>query len=659
MMRTMTALSTAALIASSPVAAAELLAAHPGDDFYAYANADWLRTTRLPDGAAKIDTTSILKAQNAARVQVLIDAAVDASNAGRSAGKVEQKITDYYRTRLEPSAAATAGRASLDRDLAAIAAIADRHGLAVWLGRTIRLDDGTNQRTESLWGVWIHQDFHDPDRYAVHFMQGGLGLADPESYLDPVPVAVARRAEYRAHVADVLARAGLAEPEVRAEQVVELEIAIARTHASRADTDDVFKTDNSWSLGDFVTQAPGNDWPAYFAAAGIGPNARFVVWQPRSVTEGARLVSTVPLATWKDYLTFHQAEHYALVLQPDMRATPEAARQLRALAATEEVFGDAVGRLYVSRYLPPGGKARAAAMVANLRSAFRAKLDHSTWMTPVTRARAAAKLATLRIGLAYPETWTDYAPLVVIRGDALGNLRRAEEFAYARDLAKLGRPVDPDEWPAQLHAYNVGAVLDISPNTMEFAAGLLQPPFFDAEGDSAANYGSAGAGIAHEISHSFDELGNLYDERGRLGLWWTANDLAAYRAAAARLIAQLDTCSPAPGAVTNGKQVVAESASDLAGVAVAYDAYHLSLHGHPDAVKHGLTGDQRFFIAFASRWRRVQTGEARSAAIKADNHAAPPCRANLVRNLDAWVRAFGVKPGDALYLKPENRVRLW
>jgi predicted metalloendopeptidase len=318
-----------------------------------------------------------------------------------------------------------------------------------------------------------------------------------------------------------------------------------------------------------------------------------------------------------------------------------------------------VGRLYVERYFPPRAKVAATVMVENLRTAFRARLARSSWMAPATKAKALTKLAALRIGLAYPETWIDYAPLVVVRGDALSNFQRAEAFAYRRELARLGRAVDPDEWPWQLHPQMVGAILNISPNTMDFAAGLLQPPYFDPAGDAAANYGSAGAGIAHEISHSFDELGNQYDAQGRLVRWWAKDDLARFQAASAPLAVQLDACCPAPDACVHGKQVLAESAADLGGLAVAHDAYLLSLHGRPDSVKSGLTGEQRFFIAFAQRWRRLQTDAALHRQIETDTHAPPACRSNLVRNTDAWTRAFGVKPGDRLYLAPEARIGIW
>ncbi|MFA5963212.1 MAG: M13 family metallopeptidase [Sphingomonas sp.] len=633
----------------------------PGDDFYRYANGAWLSSTRLPDGTASIDSSAMLRALNAQRVRALIDDAVTHPRT-----PTDGKIADYYTTRLDGTRIETKGLTPLSGDLAAIAAITDRRALASYLGHTLRLDDGSNQQTESLLGIWVHQGFHDPYHYAAHLVQGGLGLSDKSDYLVAGQEQAARLTLYRAHIANMLRLGGFDQPETRAARVLTLETAIAATHASRADTDDVFKTDNDWRRADFINRAPGMDWPAYFSSAGLGPATRFVVWQPRAVIGGAQLVATQPLDAWKDYFVFHLIEHYAAVLPhaiDDERrafeariegATPSSApaRAPRALAATQAAFGDAIGRRYVERYFPAHAKATMTAMVENIRIAWRAHLIGLTWMSPVTKTKALSKLAALRIGLGYPKSWVDYAPLVVVRDDAFGNLRRVEAFTYRREIAKLRRTVDPDEWAGGLHPQMVGAVLDISPNRMEFAAGLLQPPYFDPTGDAAANYGSAGAGIAHEIGHSFDELGNLYDAQGRLGRWWTSDDVTRYRAVADQLATQLDACG-------HGKRVLGESAVDIAGLTVAHDAYLLSLHDKPDTIKQGLTGEQRFFIAFAQRWRKLQTDAAARQQFETDTHAPPPCRGNLVRNVAAWTRAFHVVPGDKLYLKPKERVLIW
>jgi endothelin-converting enzyme/putative endopeptidase len=373
---------------------------------------------------------------------------------------------------------------------------------------------------------------------------------------------------------------------------------------------------------------------------------------------------------WKDDLRFHLIEHYAGVLPKAVAAedfafygtilsgaqkAPE--RQKAAIAATEGALGQPVGQLYAQRYFPPEAKAKAKAMVSDLTTAYRARISNLTWMSPATKEKALAKLAALTIGIGYPDIWIDYSTLNVARGDAFGNMRRAEAFNRLRSLTQLKQPADPSEW--RIDPQRVGAVIMFSPNSEFFAAGLLQPPYFDSNGDAASNYGSAGAGIAHEISHSFDELGNIYDDRGRLGNWWTADDLARYHVVAAKIVAQFDGYCPLSDLCVNGKQVLRENIADLAGLRLAHDAYILSLKGKSDVVIGGLSGEQRFFVAFAQRWRRVQSEASLRGQIKTDTHSPGEYRSDTVRNVEAWYKAFQVVPGDKLYLKPEDRVGIW
>ncbi len=642
----------------------------PGDDFYRFANGSWLKANTIPPGRSSYDTSSMLREINAQRVRQLIQSAANATPADGHPATDVQKIGDYYASQMDTARIEALGLAPLSSELAAIAAIADRQALSAYLGRTLRPDDGTNTQTEGIFGVWIHQGFHDADRYAPHLVQGGLGMPSRDDYLDPASEKAALREAYRAHVAAVLKLANLTDADARAAQILALEIAIAKTHASRADTDDVVKTDNPWRRADFETKAPGMNWGAYFKVAGLDQQSDFVVWQPSAVIGTSALVAGQSVVVWKDYLTFHLVEHYAGVLPKAfgdehsafagrLSGAPQAPDRAReAIAATNAAMGDAIGRLFVERYFPPRAKAAASAMVENIRAAFRARIAQLSWMSPETRAKALASLAALKIGLGYPDTWIDYSQLAIVRGDAYGNLRRAEDFIYQRDLAKLHRPVDPDEWELLLPQV-VGAFLYFSPNTMQFSAGLLQPPYFDFAGDAASNYGSAGAGIAHEISHSFDELGSIYDAQGRLGNWWTADDLARHRAMAAPLIAQYDVYCPQPGLCVKGKQVAGESVADLVGLQLAHDAYVLSLQGRSDVVTNGLTGEQRFFLAFARRWRKLQTDAALRQQIASDIHPPGEYRSDTVRNVDAWYRAFAINPGDKLFLTPETRVRVW
>ncbi len=627
-----------------------------GDDFYRFADGPWLDATPLPAGRSSFGDGSMLKDLADRRVRDLIQNAAQTASAHDTPAGAGQKIGDYYASLMDTAGIEARGLAPLADQLASIASITDREALSAYLGTTLRLDDGSDTQPDNILGVWIHQPFHDADHYAPHLVQGGLGLQDRDDYLDPSPDKAKGRDAYRVHIAEVLKLVGMADAEARATRVLALEIAIAKAHRPRSDLDDVAKTDNSWSRADFDTKAKGIVWRAYFEAAGLGQQGEFVVWQPTAVTGLSALVAEQPIDVWKDYLTFHLLAHNAVAL-PRAFGGQAADREAQAVAAVNAALGDAVGKLYVERYSSPQDKAAAVAMTENIRTAYRRRLAAMTWMSPATRQKALAKLAALKIGMGYPDAWIDYAKLDVTPGDPVGNLRRAERFEYERNLGKLAQPVDPAEWAMLPQVF--GAVIIFSPNATDFSAALLQPPYFDAAGDAAANYGSAGAAAAHEISHSFDVLGNLYDDGGRLAKWWTAEDTVRYRTVEARMAAQLSGYCPRPGLCLNGKQMVGESIADLTGVQLAYDAYHLSLHGRPDAIKDGLTGDQRFFLAYARRWRKVQTEAALRQQVMTDIHPPGEYRSDVVRNVDAWYAAFGVRPGDKLYLPPSQRVRVW
>jgi predicted metalloendopeptidase len=313
--------------------------------------------------------------------------------------------------------------------------------------------------------------------------------------------------------------------------------------------------------------------------------------------------------------------------------------------------------LYTRQYFSPQAKTKAQSMVRDLLAAYRERIPKLTWMSPETKQKALAKLAALQVIVGYPDEWIDYSSFEIVRGDAFGNMRRAESFNRSRDIRRLQQPVNPIDWP--INPQQAGAVIMFSPNAEFFTAGILQPPYFDPDGDVASNYGSAGAAMAHEISHSFDELGNIYDAEGRLSDWWTAADRAKYPEATSALAEQMNAYCPLADLCVNGKQVLNESVSDLAGLEIAHDAYILSLKNHPDKIVDGLTGEQRFFLAFAQRWRKVQTEATLRHQLQTDTHAPGEYRSDAVRNIDAWYDAFKIAPGDKLYLKPSDRARIW
>jgi predicted metalloendopeptidase len=641
----------------------------PGDDFFAYANGRWIANTEIPADRSSWGPLASLRELTSRRTAELMQQAASARP-----GTDARKIGDYYATLMDESAIERQGLKPLGPQLARIAAIRDAHALASFLGSTLRTDvdplNNTNFHTDNLFGLWVARSLNDPSRYEPFLLQGGLELPDRDYYLaDSAAMAVIRDA-YKAHIARVLALAGIGGAQAQAEGIFELEHRIAGVHWSRVDSEDVHKANNVWTRKDFGTRAPGLSWSAYFAASGLDQQNEFGVWQPSAITGIAALVASQPLEIWKEYLRFHvleqaasslprafvaeQFEFYGRSLAGTLQP-PE--RWKMADAQTNAALGQAVGRLYVERYFHADDKARIAAMVRELIAAFAERIDRLEWMTPTTRERAKAKLATLRVGVGYPDRWSDYSTLKISRGDALGNQARAQLFAYQRSLAKLRRPVDPGEWamtPQTVNAVNLPVM-----NALNFPAAFLQPPYFNPQRPLAMDYGAIGAIIGHEISHSFDDEGARFDAEGRLDNWWQAEDLAHFRAAAGRLARQFDAYRPFPDLGVNGEQTLSENIADLAGLALAYDALHRVTSGAAAAPSDGLTPDQQFFVSFGqTRRQKIRLPALRNQLIT-DGHAPDEYRADTVRNLDAWYAAFDVRPGGRLYLAPEERVRIW
>jgi len=642
----------------------------PGADFFAHANGGWLRATPIPADRSSFGIDAQLQELADRRTAELIRAAAAEAAPGGDA----RRIGDYFASYLDQDAIDARGLAPVKPALDEIAAIADRVGLARALGRTLRADvdvlNNTETFTPNVLGLWVAQDLDEPTRYVPFLLQGGLGMPDRDYYLQQTPRMAQMRARYREHIAAVLALAGSADAPAEAERILALETRIATVHSTRADTEDVQKGDNHWRRARFDTDAPGLDWSAYFAAAGLPAQDEFVVWQPQAVTGIAALAAAEPLDTWKAYLRYHLLNRFARVLprafdaeafhfyENVLSGTPQPReRWKRAVDATSFALGEAVGRLYVERYFPASEKARAEQMVRNIIAAFAVRIDQLDWMAPQTKRMAKAKLASLKVGVGYPNRWRDYSGLEIVRGDAYGNLARAERFELQRNLAKLGRPVDREEWvmnPQLVNAVNLPVM-----NAIQFPAAILQPPIFSPGNTDAMNYGATGATIGHEISHSFDDQGALFDATGRLRNWWTPEDFAHFTASGTALARQFDGYHPFPDLAVNGKQTLSENIADLAGLGAAYDAYRRSLDGKAAPVVAGLDGDQQFFLSYAQSWRSKEREPALRQQIITDGHAPAEYRSDTVRNLDAWYAAFVVKPGEALYLAPADRVRVW
>ncbi len=491
-------------------------------------------------------------------------------------------------------------------------------------------------------------------------------MPDREYYLDASPRMAEIRTKLQGHVTRMLELAQVPDAAAKAARIADLEHRIAEVHGTR----DVRKGDNHWTRAQLDALAPGLDWSAYFEAAGLDRQPEFVVWQPRAVTGISALVAAQALETWKDYMTFHALEHTAAVLPSAfgeegfafhgtvLAGIPQRREAWkRAADATSAALGEDVGRLYVERYFPPSAKARIQGMVANLMSAFGRRIDALDWMAPATKAQAKEKLAALEVGVGYPDRWLDASGLRIVRGDAFGNAQRAELFELRRNLGKLGRPVDRSEWvmtPQTVNAVNLPVM-----NALNFPAAMLQPPFFDPARPLAMDYGAVGAIIGHEISHSFDDQGSQFDATGRLQNWWTDADRRHFEEAAARLVKQYDAYRPFPDLHVNGKLTLSENIADVAGLAASYDAYRLSLAGKPAPAVADLSGDQQSFLSYAQSWRSKVREPALRQQVIQDGHSPGEYRADTVRNLDPWYAAFDVKPGQALYLAPADRVRVW
>jgi putative endopeptidase len=425
-----------------------------------------------------------------------------------------------------------------------------------------------------------------------------------------------------------------------------------------------------WARADFDGHAPGLDWAAYFKAAGLESQRAFIVWQPAALAGESALAASEPIEAWKDYLSYIVLSHWSGLLTKafaderfdffgrTLSGTPQMAEPWkRAVASANAAMGDAVGKLYVAKYFPPASKTRAQAMVANIKAAFAARIDRLDWMSAATKATAKQKVDTLIVGVGYPDKWRNYSGLEVTRNDALGNAMRAEELEYKFRVKELGEPIDRGEWwmtPQTVNAVNLPLQ-----NALNFPAAILQPPYFDPNAPDADNYGAIGAVIGHEVSHSFDDQGSQFDASGKLANWWGAEDFAHFKSASARLVAQYNAYKPLPDMSINGQQTLSENIADVAGLAAAYDAYRMSLNGRPASEQQGFSGDQQFFISFAQSWREKFREPLLRQLIVTDGHSPSEYRADTVRNLDPWYDAFGVKPGDRLYLAPSDRVRIW
>ncbi|MEO8549915.1 MAG: M13 family metallopeptidase [Kofleriaceae bacterium] len=640
----------------------------PGDDFYSYANGAWTKATEIPADRSGWGTGAIVSERTEKRLTELItDAAANAPP-----GSEARKVADFYTAFLDTATIEKKGMAPLQPELDAIAAIKDPKELAHWIGATLRADvdaiNNTNFETANLLGVWVAQDLTDPTKYLAYLMQGGLGMPSRDFYVDASKRMSEMRDKYQAHIVTMLKLAGIAEPDAKATQILALETAFAKVHATRLQSEDIKNGTVRWKRDELASKAPGLDWVALLDGAGLSGQPVFGVWHAKAIAGMAAVAKATPLDTWKAYLQFHAIDRHAGFLPKAFSdeafafygtalggVPTQRERAKRAVAITSGTLGEPVGKLYVAKYFSAEAKQKITVMVKNILAAFDHRIDGLAWMAPATKAKAKAKLAVLKVAVGYPDNWRDYTGLEIAKDDAFGNAERAAKFEYAWNLAKLGKPVDRDEWvmtPQLVNAVNLPAM-----NAMNFPAGILQPPYFDPSRPEAMDYGAIGAVIGHEISHSFDDTGAQFDAAGRLSNWWTKEDFKRFEQQGEALVKQYAAYKPFPDLAVNGKQTLGENIADVAGLAVAYDAYKAANKDAP--VWEGLTGDQQFFISFAQTWRSKLREPALRRRILTDGHSPGEYRAATVRNEDTWYAAFGIKPDEKLFLAPEARVRVW
>jgi len=644
-------------------------AVKPGDEFFDYANGSWVKNTPIPEDRSSIGGFYIADQERERQTREMLDGILKSTPA---AGSNEARIASYYRAYLDTAAIDAAGLAPARADLDAIGRLADKQQLSAALGATLRADtdplNSTNFWTENLFGVFVTQGLAGGETIP-YLMQGGIGLPEREYYLSADAEMARVRDAYRAHLVQVLTLAGHRDPKTAARRVMDLETKIARAHATREESEDFSKGAKVWSRAELERAAPGIDWPALLTAARLASVQTFQAYHSTAIPRLAALVASEPLDAWKDWLTFHTLNQQSNVLPKAFRdarfafygttlsGTPQQRpRETLAMNAVSNALQDAVGKAYVERYFPASAKAEVQRMVDEIKAAFARRVQAIDWLAPSTKQEALKKVETIVVGVGYPETWRDYGPLS-IGSDAYANQKNAELFEYSHQIAKIGKPMDRGEWwmPPQL----VNAVNLPVQNALNFPAAILQRPFFDAKADPAFNYGAIGAIIGHEISHSFDNNGALFDATGRLRNWWTPSDFERFEQAGRALAAQFDQYEALPGLRVNGKLTLGENIADDAGLAATYDAYRHSLGGKDAPVIQGFTGDQRFFIAYAQSWASKMREQTLRQRIAVDGHAPDRFRALTVRNLDAWYPAFQVVPGQRLYLAPEQRVKVW
>jgi predicted metalloendopeptidase len=632
----------------------------PQDDLFEHANGAWLRTTSIPADRSRYGVDSIMAERSLVQQRTIMEQAI------ASRVPAVRKIGELYASFMDEAAIEAAGLSALAPELARIDAIRSSRDLAMVMAHLDRLGVSVPLST------FIDPDAKRSDRYAFWIYGSGLGLPERDYYSSTDPKLAAVRRQYQAYVEAMLAVSGQQAAAASARDVLELETAIAATHWARVDARDPQKTYNPVTAADLAKLAPRIDWTAYLDAQSVrGSTTPIIARQPSTVSGVNRLFGEVPLDAWRAYLRMRLLSAFAPYLPKafadahfgfeqgvlqGVKRPPE--RWKRGVALVDRLMSEASGRLYVERHFPPQAKRRADTMVANLVAAYDRAIERAEWLTPATRKEAQAKLRAMNVKIGHPDKWRDYSALRIVRADLLGNVLRAQAFEADRKRGQLAGPVDRDEW--RMSAPTVDAYYSPTTNEIAFPAGVLQPPLFDPAADDAFNYGSTGATIGHEMGHGFDSRGSRYDAAGNLRDWWAPDDRKSFEEKAAVLVERFSRFEPLPGHKVDGRLTLSENLADLAGLEIAYNAYLASLGGRQPPVINGLTGEQRFFLGYAQSYMGKRRDELLIAQLKNNPHSPERYRVNgIVNNMAAFQAAFGVTPGDAMYLPPGERVRLW
>ena len=632
----------------------------PGDDFAMYAFGKWYREATIPPGAPAAWNRMDMRRRNEARIRWTIeDAARNPDTANR------RLIGDLYASYMDADRIERLDGRPLQPTLAAIRSLPDKDAVARMMGRTPSSLTVPNALGLSFFDVSIAPWVKDPSQYILRLHQGGLGAGERDLYLDDR--LKASKAAYEKHAARMLGMAGWSEPDRYAREIVEMETRIAQASWSPTESDDISRIYNLTTVPELEASAPGFPWRAYLDGMGAGDVRHLIVLQKSAFPKIAAVFAAARLDTLKAWLAFHSTDRASPYLSGRFqRAHFEFWGKLRdqtALPPREESVGEVISvnlthplaREYMAKFFSPETKAQIEQMAVNIKAAMGERIRRLDWMGPQTKAEALAKLSALRLGIGYPERWRDYSGLRLRPDDLFGNIQRATAFNWAWQVGKLGRPVDRDEW--LLEPYALGAQASYARSYLTFSTGFLQPPYFDPDADPAVNYAAIGATIGHEIGHIFDAGGAQVDSRGVLRDWWAPEDAARFQAMVAKFEARLNSYEEAPGQPVNGKAGLREQMAHLYGLEAALDAYHATLGGKPAPVIDGFTGDQRFFLGFAQIWQGKATDWFRRM-----NYEHPPLLViinDVMRNMDEWYVAFDVKPGDRLYLPPEERSRIW